>query len=258
LDCYPTVFQAEVFAILKATEELQGLMPRGDSGRVVIMSDSQAALQALQATHIQSKLVWQTIGALNELALRFGTELRWIKAHVGHEGNERADQAAKRGSLGMIDVFAASVEMPVKIARNKIVQELEKRWNAELKGRKEARQTKIFFPQVDARKSRDVYKLSRPACGKMIRYITGHAYLRRHQTIVYGSGDERCRFCREDPEEPQHLILSCPRLSRVRGECFLFPGGVIPQEEASNLKICRIWSFLQKMGELEDEDAHDY
>jgi hypothetical protein len=184
--------------------------------------------------------------------------LRWIKAHVGYEGNERADQMAKRGSSGQIDVLGTDIEPPVRQARVRVNEELEKRWNSEWQHRKEARQTKIFFPGVDKNKTKALLSLTRPACGRMVRYLTGHAFLRRHQTLVFGSGDERCRFCREDPEEPQHLILSCPRLSRIRLEYFYYPGGIVPESDAPLLKIWHIWSFLQKLGDIEDEDRNDF
>ena len=63
---------------------------------IKIFSDSQAALLALNNLKVSSKLVLDTINNLNQLAAcTHRVELNWIKAHVGHPGNERANQLAR-------------------------------------------------------------------------------------------------------------------------------------------------------------------
>ena len=63
---------------------------------IKIFSDSQAAELALNSNTVTSSLVKQTIITLNTLAdSTTRVEINWIKAHVGHDGNERADQLAR-------------------------------------------------------------------------------------------------------------------------------------------------------------------
>ena len=60
------------------------------------LSDSQAAILALNSNTVTSSLVKQTIITLNALADSTNrVEIHWIKAHVGHDGNEKADQLAR-------------------------------------------------------------------------------------------------------------------------------------------------------------------
>ena len=62
---------------------------------IKIFSDSQAAILALNSNSVTS-LVKQTIITLNQLAdCTKRVEICWIKAHVGHDGNKRADQLAR-------------------------------------------------------------------------------------------------------------------------------------------------------------------
>ena len=62
-----TVFQAEIYAIYKASEYLIGLTADLPFKYVKILSDSQAALQALNNPIIKSKLVNSTVDSLDSL-----------------------------------------------------------------------------------------------------------------------------------------------------------------------------------------------
>ena len=59
--------------------------------------DSQAAILALRSESISSKIVGEAKRKLNLLGTRCSITLVWTKAHVGTEGNERADYLAKEG-----------------------------------------------------------------------------------------------------------------------------------------------------------------
>ena len=63
---------------------------------VKVFSDSRAAIQALDSNLVSSQLVKDTITQLNIIGNKVNRlEISWIKAHVGHEGNEKADQLAR-------------------------------------------------------------------------------------------------------------------------------------------------------------------
>ena len=103
-----TVFQAEIIAIREAVKWLNN--NRTDEQQYFkIMTDSQAAFLALAAETFTSKLVKNTIDELNELGTKVArVEIAWIKAHVGHQGNKRADQLAREAtSKNEIDFFIA-------------------------------------------------------------------------------------------------------------------------------------------------------
>ena len=83
-----TVFQAELYAIFLAGRYMQ-TMQNEQYKYIKIYSDSQAAILALDKNEIYSQLVLDTIQVW-ELITNRNTQvtLSWIKAHVGHEGNE--------------------------------------------------------------------------------------------------------------------------------------------------------------------------
>lgn len=90
-----TVFQAEMQAILAICLELE---KEKISGQVInFFSNSQAAITSLFTVHMKSKLVSQTKKKLNIIGKFNLISLSWVKAHVGIEGNERADNLAKEG-----------------------------------------------------------------------------------------------------------------------------------------------------------------
>jgi hypothetical protein len=65
---------------------------------IYILSDSQAALKALTAPKVDSRLVYNGVQALNKLGKYNKVQLVWIPGHEGFIGNEKADELARRGS----------------------------------------------------------------------------------------------------------------------------------------------------------------
>jgi hypothetical protein len=63
-----------------------------------ILSDSQAAIKALDKHQITSKLVWDCRQSLTQLARHNRVKLIWVPGHAGIVGNEVAYQLAKTGS----------------------------------------------------------------------------------------------------------------------------------------------------------------
>ena len=58
--------------------------------------------------------------------------------------------------------------------------------------------------------------------GRLIRFLTGHNFTRRHNMIVnkFHQAVGWCRFCRDTEEDPFHIIKRCPEFSHIRKKIF--------------------------------------
>ena len=98
---------------------------------IKIYSDSQAAILALDKNEIYSQLVMDTIQVW-ELITNRNTQvtLSWIKAHVGHEGNELADTQAKLGANR--EIINATTLVPWGSVKTAINEAIQAEWNTRL------------------------------------------------------------------------------------------------------------------------------
>ena len=88
---------------------------------IKILSDSQAAIKALNKPRITSQSVLSTLEYMETLALEVKhLTLAWIKAHMGTEGNEQADQAAKEGAAGGSHLKETQTPIPWPVAKSKL------------------------------------------------------------------------------------------------------------------------------------------
>ena len=225
-----TVFQSEVYAIRKGALWLLDPTKRHLlKDRVVrFYTDSQAAIKAIGGFEIKSSLVWSTITLLNEAVKWSGAKsinIRWVKAHVGHEGNERADLLAKEALAKPI----AGDQPPIAevLIKSKIATLFQAKWKTEWdEYAPEGRQTRHFFPHGPRPKfAHEVLNSGRPAYSTLCQLITGHNYMNRHQHIIdvanrrQGDGPD-CTLCNEGPMSSQHILGECAALNSIRQKHF--------------------------------------
>ena len=212
---YATVFQAELLAIREAAI---GLKQMGEFRYVRILVDSQAALHSLILRRVESRLVMETITALNEAAEGRTIILNWTMAHVGTTGNEYADELAKAGAIGENRL---SVGVPRVEIKNRINTFIYSKWQAEFNAYDKARMGKSFYHGPDSCKAKYVLKLSRAHLARFIRIISGHNSLFYFRSKVDSEISPICRFCNEEDETFLHLVNDCPRFLLDRRDKFL-------------------------------------
>ena len=214
-----SVFQAEVFAIHKACD----LLMEKSTDKVTFFTDSQSALLALAGVKINSKTVEKCIDKLNELAKTRNVELKWVRGHSGSSGNEFADSEAKLGTINAHN--RVMISSPISLAKRKINDAMLKGWTnrwTDKKRKDEYKQTKLWFPVIDRRKSKNLLSLSRVQLGHIVQLITGHNRLMYHQSKM-SNVDPTCRQCQEVEETTWHIFTDCPAFWRERKDIFHHP-----------------------------------
>ena len=69
-------------------------------------------------------------------------------------------------------------------------------WSKRWVNLKQCRQTKIWFPTPNKLKAKLLIKENRATFSVVVRWITGHNFLKRHNAIIEPEPhDPKCRFC---------------------------------------------------------------
>ena len=187
---------------------------------IKIHCDSQAAIRALNSREARSSVVLKAMTDLNALAER-GCKIVivWIKAHVNHAGNERADTLAKTGAARGLTVTDLNIPTPKTALIGKVGEAADRLWQDAWLDYPHARQTKLFFEKLGRSKAKCIYSLERRTVTRLVATITGHGPFAYHQSLIEPSLDPRCRFCDIEKQETfYHFMYDCPRFINFRLE----------------------------------------
>jgi ribonuclease HI len=195
-----TIFQAESLALQHAIE---WLTTNGSAfSKRELYSDALSVLNAATSTGRCTS----TIASCRELlADNPDIELFWIPSHVGHYGNERADQLAKEAAL--FDSCSTSSSGPLSKAtvKRKLRSLMRIMWNTEWQTCKSGRTTWRFLPTVATgnllEKTKVVYQA--------YQIMSGHCKLNCYLHKFRINESAKCS-CGADEETIEHFIFYCP------------------------------------------------
>ena len=210
-----TVYQAELIAITEAAKKLHNY--RGKT--ITFWTDSLSSIQAISSTIIKSKTAYRCHEALSEVAIHNDVSVKWVAAHSGHWGNEKADSLAKAGSQSNNYISGPLPQSYIKSKINNRVKALNKEaWiqnghrhtNLTL-GRNQDSIRKLLNNSLS--KNRVHYRTA-------VQLITGHAGLNKHLHTITKSDTEICPGCEYEEETVGHFLGQCPAYSQLRGDFF--------------------------------------
>ena len=101
---------------------------------------------------------------------------------------------------------------PPNIIRKNIRKFSISNWKQYWSSRPDCRQTKLWLPEPNFKHSKDILILSRTELGLLTRWITGHCYLARHQSLIHFNSPE-CNLCQQGKKPHGISSGSAPILS---------------------------------------------
>ncbi|XP_063628219.1 uncharacterized protein LOC134799713 [Cydia splendana] len=211
LENYCTVFQAEMMALHKATD-----MVLKSNRTATIHSDSRAALQAVSNPNTLNPIAVEIRGKI-EAAKEKGrpVQLKWIKAHVGLAGNERADELAKQAALHNKRAPAYD-KFPISYAKKTIRALTIEKWQNRYETAEQGAGTRLFFDSV---------RTSNKVMGKIVssniiaQMLTGHGGFKQYLHRFKLANDPFCPCDGSSEETVTHILIECTRFENERWQC---------------------------------------
>lgn len=208
LDSFCTVYQAELLAILRATE----LAEKMTDTNVHILSDSRSSLESVINNNSANPLAFSIAGNIAKLqAAGVDVQLVWVRAHVGLPGNERADELAKRAAHKKTS--ANYDKFPVSYARRVIRENTKHAWAKEYLESVAGKNISLFLPDLPLAYS---YAMKTNPTPLMTQVLTGHGGTAQYLHRFALRAAPGC-ICDPDVEESVlHVLTECPRFDAMR------------------------------------------
>lgn len=209
-----TVFQAEVAAIAMAVDHCIS----NNLKKVTICTDSRAAIGALTNSVHRSALTAMCRSRLDTLGQGTNVSLMWVPGHTGIKGNEVADELAKRGTEANAEVsleVGSPYASSIQAINDWVTGCFEERWRGS-----EARQARTLigsglWPEFASR----VNSMSRKQLRNITGILTGHCRNRKYLKDIKVCNSSECRWCLDEEETTEHILLECQALASLRRKC---------------------------------------
>ncbi|GBM00067.1 hypothetical protein AVEN_214134-1 [Araneus ventricosus] len=185
-----SIFQAEIIALQEAVKYAQN-----HQNKLKIWSDSLSSLKALLNQKSNSPIARYIQDSLYNT---HNITLGWIRAHVGHLGNEKADELAKE-AITSTEASMLTIPLPRSSAKQDLKQRALAKWQRRWDDGINGRSTYEIIKKLGLRNHNWPRQL--------IQFITGHgpfpSYLFR-----FGKHPDNCCACRE-PDTPFDYATNC-------------------------------------------------
>ncbi|OXA46641.1 Retrovirus-related Pol polyprotein from type-1 retrotransposable element R1 [Folsomia candida] len=239
----PTVFQAEIMGIIRASETLTD--NTHNYSIVDFFIDSQGAIKALTSPWPVSSLTAEAIEMLNHIGETKKVTLHWIPSHHGFEGNEVADLLAKEGTLTGYLGPQPSIPLSRSTVISSIVNWARLQHTKSWESSKGCLTSKAFLSAPSSGLSSKLLTLNRKNLRSVTQTLTGHCTLNGHLRTM-GLVDEAMCLCGRGPETVFHFLGSCHKYCALRSE--LFGRHELPPEQIVTMSLPDLIQFIIRSG----------
>jgi ribonuclease HI len=174
--------QAEQVAILMSLEQLTSLSDHNER-TVAIYTDSKVTLASLRNNSIHSPLIAEIRNKVQQLMMQnWSIHFGWMKAHIGIEGNEMADELTKEAADDESELKVVYNRIPITTVATELKKEGLAKWQRQWASTDKGMLCRSFFPTVDQR-----LKLKIQLTLEFTAIVSGHgktkSYLHRFKLI---------------------------------------------------------------------------
>lgn len=196
------IFTAELFAIFKAIES--AILK--DQCKILIITDSMSAIQALQKTITKNYIVQDIQKTISNYEHLFVTFF-WVPSHQGIAGNEMADREAVSSTLEELVNISIPEDNLISLTKIKIFERWKHEWNCITNNKLRA---------IKPGTAKWINKYSRKEATTINRLRIGHCNL-THQYIFKRELPPVCTNCQK-PLTIKHILIECKNYDNHRVE----------------------------------------
>ena len=209
-----SVFQAELYAINKAIE----WAIKKHMNVISILTDSLSGLEAINDFENTNPQIASIHSKIHKLNIVGSITFVWVKSHVGIDGNEAADAAAKSAAASDSVYSYDYTNFPISYVKRDIKQNILTKANDEYVTAKTGQHTKTLLPSTESIQllNSKIKMLPVTSLFHLTQYLTGHGFHLEYLNRFKIKNSNLCPCHNITSQTLQHLLQDCTRYEALR------------------------------------------